>query len=74
MLGNTLTSREGNAKALKQTFDELNASHERLKEANEKLGKAHKKLEKDHSSLLDEQNKKKHVETCNVGLTCDIID
>ena len=27
-----------------------------------------------HSSLIDEQNKKKHVETCNVGLTCDIID
>ena len=61
-------------KALKQAFDELNASHERLEEANEKLGKAHKKLEKAHSSLLDEQNKKKHVETCNVGLTCDIID
>ena len=40
----------------------------------EKLGKAHKKLEKAHSSLFDEQNKKKHVETCNVGLTCDIID
>ena len=61
-------------KALKQAFDELNASHERLEEAHEKLGKAHKKLEKAHSSLLDEQNKKKHIETCNVGLTCDIID
>ena len=61
-------------KALKQVFDELNASHERLEEANEKLGKAHKKLEKAHSSLLDEQNKKKHVDTCDVGLTCDIID
>ena len=24
--------------------------------------------------MLDEQNKKKHVKTCNVGLTCDIID
>ena len=56
-------------KALKQAFDELNASHERLEEAHEKLGKAHNKLEKAHSSLLDEQNKKKHVETCNVGLT-----
>ena len=54
-------------KALKQAFGELNASHERLEEANEKL-------EKTHSSLLDEQNKKKHVETCNIGLTCDIID
>ena len=61
-------------KALKQAFDELNASHERLEEAHEKLGKAHKKLEKAHSTLLDEQNEKKHVETCNVGLTCDLID
>ena len=24
--------------------------------------------------MLNEQNKKKHVETCNVGLTCDLID
>ena len=61
-------------KDLKQAFDELNTSHERLEKANEKLGKAHKKLEKAHSSLLDEQNKKKHVETCIVGLTYDIID
>ena len=61
-------------KALKQAFDELKASHERLEEAHEKLGKAHKKLEKAHSSLLDEQNKKKHIETCNVGLTCGLID
>ena len=61
-------------KALKQAFDELNASHERLEDAHEKLGKAHKKLKKAYSSLLDEQTKKKHVETCNVGLTCDLID
>ena len=61
-------------KALKQAFNELNASHERLEDAHEKLGKAHKKLKKAHSSLLDEQNKKKHVKTCNIGLTCDIID
>ena len=38
------------------------------------LAKLTKKLEKAHSSLLKEQNKKKHVETYNVGLTCDIID
>ena len=38
------------------------------------LAKLTKKLEKAHSSLLDEQNKKKHVEICNVGLTCDIIE
>jgi hypothetical protein len=61
-------------KALKQAFDELNASHERLDEAHEKLGKAHKKLEKAHSSLLNEQNEKEHVVTCDKGLTCDIID
>ena len=24
--------------------------------------------------MLDEQNKRKHVDTCDVGLTCDIID
>ena len=47
---------------------------ERLKEAHEKLGKAHKRLEKAHSSLLDEQNEKDHVVTCDKGLTCDIID
>jgi hypothetical protein len=61
-------------KVLKQAFDELNASHERLEEAHEKLGKAHKKLEKAYSSLLNEQNEKEHVVTCNKGLTCDIID
>jgi glycine cleavage system protein P-like pyridoxal-binding family len=61
-------------KALKQAFDELNASHERLEEAHEKLGKTHKKFEKAHSSLLDEKNVKEHVGTCDVGLTCDIID
>ena len=44
------------------------------RKAHEKLGKAHKKLEKAHSSLLNEQTKKKNVETCNVGLTCDLID
>jgi len=59
-------------KALKQAFDELNVSHERLEEAHEKLSKAHKKLEKAHSTLL-EQNKKEHVVTCDIGLTCDII-
>ena len=61
-------------KALKQAFDELNASHERLEEAHEKLVKAHKKLEKAHSSLLNEQNEKEHIVTCNKGLTCHIID
>jgi vacuolar-type H+-ATPase subunit I/STV1 len=61
-------------KALKQAFDELNASHERLEEAYEKLGKVHKKFKKAHFSLLNEQNEKEHVVTCDKGLTCDIID
>ena len=61
-------------KALRKAFDELNASHESLKEDHEELGMAHKKLEKAHSSLLNEQNEKKHVVTCEVGLTCDIIE
>jgi prefoldin subunit 5 len=33
-------------KALKQAFDELNASHGRLEEVYEKLGKAHKKFKR----------------------------
>jgi arsenate reductase-like glutaredoxin family protein len=61
-------------KALKQAFDELNLSHERMEKAHEKLGKTYKKLEKVHSSLLNEQNEKEHVVTCDKGLTCDIID
>ena len=62
-------------KALRKAFDELNASHESLKEDHEELGKAHKKLViKAHSSLLNERNEKEHVVTCEVGLTCDIIE
>ena len=61
-------------KSLRKAFDELNASHKSLKKDHEELGKAHKKLEKAHSSLLNEQNEKKHVVTCEVGLTCDIIE
>jgi Fe-S-cluster formation regulator IscX/YfhJ len=61
-------------KDLKQAFDEHNASHERLEEAHEKLGKTNKKLEKAHSSLLNVQNEKEHVVTCDKSLTCDIID
>jgi hypothetical protein len=68
-------------KSLEQSFNELNATHERLIEAYEKLGKAHSKLEKEHSSLqkahsslLEQDKKEKFVVTCDVGLTCDIID
>jgi hypothetical protein len=65
-------------KALKQSLGELQASHECLKKDHEELGLAHTKLEKAHSSLL-EQVKKEEVEeqvivSCDVGLTCDIID
>ena len=59
-------------KALKQAFDELNASHERLEDAHEKLSKAHTKLEKAHSTLVELNEKV--IEKCDIGLTCDIID
>jgi hypothetical protein len=59
--------------ALEQSFDELNATHERLEEAREKLGKAHSKLEKAHSLLL-EQDKEKVIISCDVDITCDLID
>jgi hypothetical protein len=59
--------------ALEQSFDELNATHERLEEVHEKLGKPHTKLEKAHSLLL-EQDKKRVIVSCDVGITCDLID
>ena len=42
-------------------------------EAHDKLGKAHSKLEKAHSSLL-EQGNNEIIVSCDVGLTCDILD
>jgi hypothetical protein len=80
MLKNILTKRREckdltkELKAIRKAFDELNASHESLKEDHEELSKAHEKLKKAHSSLLNEQNEKKHVVTCDKGLTYDIID
>jgi predicted nuclease with TOPRIM domain len=59
--------------ALEQSFDELNATHERLEETHEKLGKAHSKLEKAHSLLL-EQDTEMVIVSCDVGITCDLID
>ena len=38
------------------------------------LARLTKSLKKAHSTLLNEQDKKKHVETCDVGVTCDLID
>jgi exonuclease VII small subunit len=66
-------------KSLEQSFDELNASHESLKKDHEELGKAHTKLEKAHSSLLEqikkeEAKKEQVIMSCDVGLTCDILD
>ena len=66
-------------KFLEQSLDELNATHERLMEAHEKLGKAHSKLEKAHSSLIEqckveEAKKEQVIISCDVGLTCDLID
>jgi hypothetical protein len=66
-------------KALKQSFDELQASHECLKEDHEELGLAHTKIEKAHSSLLEQAKEKvtnmeQVIMTCDVGLTCDLID
>ena len=66
-------------KSLKQSFDELNASHESLIEDHEELGKAHTKLEKANSSLRkqvkkEEAKKKQVIVTYDVGLTCDILD
>jgi hypothetical protein len=41
--------------------------------AHEKLGKAHTKFEKAHSLLL-EQDKERVIASCDVGITCDLID
>ena len=43
-------------------------------DAHEKLGKAHSKLEKAHSSLIEQVKKEQVIVTCDVGLTCDLID
>ena len=66
-------------KSLEQSFDELNASHESLREDHEMLGKAHSTLEKAHFSLIEqvkkeEAKKERVIATCDVGLTCDLID
>jgi hypothetical protein len=66
-------------KSFEQSFDELNATHESLREDYEKFSKAHSKLEKAHSSLLkqvkeEEAKKEQVILSCDVGLTCEIID
>ncbi|XP_066342833.1 uncharacterized protein [Miscanthus floridulus] len=59
--------------ALEQSFGELKASYERLVEAHEELGNAHTKLNEAYSTLVS-QDKKEHIQTCNVGITSDILD
>jgi regulator of replication initiation timing len=66
-------------KALKQSFDELQASRECLMEYHGELVLAHTKLKKAYSSLLEQakENETKMeqvIVTCDVGLTCDLID
>jgi uncharacterized protein YPO0396 len=75
-------------KALRKSFDELEASRECLKEDHEDLEIAHTRLKEAHSTLFElvkeknimlEKLKKKLVEeqvivTCDIGLTCDLID
>ena len=45
---------------------------------HEKLGKAHSKLEKAHFSLIEqvkeEAKKEQVIMSCDMGLTCDILD
>ena len=66
-------------KFLEQSFDELNATHERLIKAHEKLGKAYSKLKNAHSSLIEKVKKEKAkkeqvIVSCDVGVTCDILN
>ena len=64
-------------KTLEQELDELRASYESLKEDHKKLQKAHTKLEEAHSSLVNkcenEPTKIEKAQTCNIGITCDIL-
>jgi uncharacterized protein YaiI (UPF0178 family) len=79
---------EQELKALRKSFDELEASRECLKEDHEDLKITHTRLKEAHSTLLElikekdimlEKLKKKVMEekvivTCDIGLTCDLID
>jgi hypothetical protein len=59
---------------LKKVLSELKTTHESLVKDHEDLDKAHFKLEKAHSLLLEQQTKKEVVVSCDIGVTCDIID
>ena len=79
---------EQELKALRKSFDELEASRECLKEDHEDLEIAHTRLKEAHSTLLElikekdlklekfmkEAKEEQVIVTCDIGLTCDIID
>jgi hypothetical protein len=79
---------EQELKALRKSFDELEASRECLKEDHEDLEVAHTRLKEAHSTLLElikekdlkleklmkEAKEEQVIVTCDIGLTCDIID
>jgi hypothetical protein len=79
---------EQELKALRKSFDEIQASRECLKEDHKDLEIVHSRLKEAYSALLElvkekdimlEKLKKKAVVeqvivTCDVGLTCDLID
>jgi hypothetical protein len=65
-------------KNLMQELDELRVSYESLKEDHKKLQKSHTKLEEAYSSLVEKcenmPTNVKKAKTCNIGISCDIID
>jgi DNA repair exonuclease SbcCD ATPase subunit len=65
-------------KNLMQELDELRAYYESLKIDHKKIQKSHTKLEEAHSSLVEKcENIPTNIEktkTCNIGISCDIID
>jgi hypothetical protein len=79
---------EQELKALRKSFDELEAYRECLKEDHKDLKIAHTRLKEAHSTLLElikekdlklkkfmKEAKEEHViVTCDIRLTCDIID
>jgi hypothetical protein len=79
---------EQELKALRKSFDELEASCGCLKEDHEDLEVAHTRLKEAHSTLLKlikeknlklekfmkEAKEEQVIVTCDIGLTCDIID
>ena len=72
----------GERDTLKQELEELRASYESLKVDHKKLEKAHTKLEKAHFSLQQEKEsmvtiskeEPRAIPTCDIGITCDIVD